>query len=361
MAKQLKNLLNVDFIAGLSKKLRETDPHFNTAGFQKAVFSIDWKAMELKARIRHVAIVMGKFLPYPYPAQIKILLKVAPEIGGLGGLVFPEFVEEFGLEDPITSLNALEILTCYSSGEFAIRPFVRKYPDETLGRIKIWTKHSNEHVRRLCSEGIRPRLPWSSPLQEFKKDPAPVLEILEHLKNDPSEYVRRSVANNLNDIAKDHPAFVLKTAQRWIGKSAASDKLLKHACRTLLKQGNSEALKIFGFKKGANASVKNLRAPKNKLRIGERLPFSFELHNESRSVKQLRVEYIVYFLKNNGSHAKKIFQLSSKKFNPGKTILKRSHSFKDFTTRKHYPGEHHLAIAVNGVEKIKMKFVVHRL
>lgn len=354
----LKNILNADFVCLLAKALKKADRNFDEAGFQYSIIDKNWKQKELKQRIRHISNAMNTFLPYPYRKQLGILLNAAPAFRGLGALVFPDFVEVNGLNDIEASLDALEVLTQYSTGEFAIRPLVMKDEKTVLKRVKQWSKHSNEHVRRLATEGIRPRLPWAAPLPAFKKDPQKVLEILEVLKNDPSEYVRRSVANNLNDITKDHPATVLKTAKRWIGKSEATDKLLKHACRTLLKQGNTEALGIFGFSSKVNASIAKFEIRNAKLKIGDTLLFDFVLNNEAKKAQQLRLEYVVYFMKNNGKHSKKVFQLSSKHFTPGETAIKRTHRFKDFTTRKHYPGEHHLAIAINGVEKAKGKILL---
>ncbi|MCX6312767.1 MAG: DNA alkylation repair protein [Bacteroidetes bacterium] len=351
----LKNILNADFVCLIAKALKKADANFNEGAFQKNIIDNNWSQKELKQRIRFISSTINEFLPYPYRKQIGIILKVAPAFRGLGALVFPDFIEQFGHSDVEISLEALEILTQYSTGEFAIRPLVSKEQAIVLQQIKKWTKHSNEHVRRLCSEGIRPRLPWATPLPQFKKDPKNVLEILELLKNDSSEYVRRSVANNLNDITKDHPLLVLKTAKRWIGKSQETDKLLRHACRTLLKQGNSEALGIFGFSKNANADITKLKFQNSKLKIGDTLEFSLELNNVSKKSQQLRLEYVIYFLKNNGKHSKKVFQLSSKHFESGTTVFKRTHRFKDFTTRKHYPGTHFIAISINGVEKIKAK------
>jgi 3-methyladenine DNA glycosylase AlkC len=354
----LKNMLSADFVCLLAQALKKADREFDEAGFQHAVIDKTWKQKELKQRIRHISTTMHAFLPYAYRKQLGIILKAAPAFRGLGALVFPDFVEVYGVDDLEASLDALEILTQYSTGEFAIRPLILKDQKLVLKRVKEWARHSNEHVRRLATEGIRPRLPWASALPDFKKDPSKLLEILDVLKNDPSEYVRRSVANNLNDITKDHPALVLKTAKRWIGKSEATDKLLKHACRTLLKQGNTEALGIFGFSSNVNASIPKFKIQNSKLKIGDTLTFDFVLKNESKKTQQLRLEYVVYFMKNNGKHSKKVFQLSSKHFAPGETAFKRTHRFKDFTTRKHYPGEHLLAISVNGVEKAKGKILL---
>ena len=358
MPEPLKNYINADLIAQLSKSLKKSDSKFNAAGFEKAVFDKEWKNRELKQRIRHVTNCLNEFLPYPYRKQLTILCEVASGFRGLGALIFPDFVEVYGLNDLDASLDALETLTQYSTGEFAIRPFIGKEQEKVMKRMKEWAKHPNEHVRRLSTEGCRPRLPWASPLPAFKKNPKSVLEILDLLKNDPSEYVRRSVANNLNDIAKDNPELVVKTAKRWYGKNPETNKLIKHGCRTMLKQGDPEVLAIFGFSKTSNASVKNLKTDQNKISIGDTLGFSFEIHNESKKPQSLRVEYIVYFVKSNGSHSKKVFQHSTKDFASGKTKMQKKHKFTDFTTRKHYPGEHHLAIAVNGVEKAKAKVMV---
>ncbi len=354
----LKNMLSADFVCLIAKALKKADKNFDEAGFQHTVIDKTWKQKELKQRIRHISTVMTAFLPYPFRRQLGIILEAAPAFRGLGALVFPDFVEINGMNDTEASLDALEILTQYSTAEFAIRPLISKDQKLVLKRVKEWAKHSNEHVRRLATEGIRPRLPWATPLPDFKKDPSKILEILDILKNDSSEYVRRSVANNLNDITKDHPDVVLKTAKRWIGKTEETDKLLKHACRTLLKQGNTEALGIFGFSSKANASIQKFKIQNPKLKMGDTLMFSFNLTNDSKKAQQLRLEYVVYFMKNNGKHSKKVFQLSSKHFTSGETEFKRTHRFKDFTTRKHYPGEHHIAISINGVEKVKSKILL---
>jgi 3-methyladenine DNA glycosylase AlkC len=356
----LKNILNPDFVCMLAAAFRKADPKFDEQRFQKFILDKTWNQKELKQRIRHISTAINDFLPYPYRKQISIILKVAPAFRGLGALVFPDFMEVNGCKDIETSLEALEILTQYSTSEFAIRPLVSAEQEKVMKQVKKWAQHSNEHVRRLASEGIRPRLPWAAPLPQFKKNPKAVLEILELLKNDPSEYVRRSVANNLNDITKDHPELVLKIAKQWAGKSEETDKLLKHACRTLLKQGNAKALEIFGFSKNANASIEKLKIQNSRLKIGDTLTFSLDVTNQSKKSQQLRLEYVIYFMKNNGKHSKKVFQLSSKHFAPGTISFKRNHRFKDFTTRKHYPGEHILAISVNGVEKVKSKIHLSR-
>jgi 3-methyladenine DNA glycosylase AlkC len=223
--------------------------------------------------------------------------------------------------------------------------------------MKIWAKHKNAHVRRLASEGCRPRLPWAMALPAFKKDPAPILPIIEMLINDESEYVRRSAANNLNDIAKDNPDVVLKFAKSRIGKSAETDKLLKHACRGLLKNGNTEALKIFGFKSNDNIKVKQFKtAPA--VKIGEKLNVKFTVENTNIKPVKLRFEFGVYYLKQKGKLSRKIFKVCENTYKDKIISVERNVSFEDRTVRKHNTGKHKISLIINGVEAAIKEFVV---
>jgi 3-methyladenine DNA glycosylase AlkC len=158
------------------------------------------------------------------------------EDGGLVYIFLPDYIEQYGLEDFESSVKAIENVTRFVSCEFAVRPFILKYGGTMMKKMRTWSLHKSYHVRRLSSEGSRPRLPWAISIPELKKDPSPILPILENLKNDPSEWVRRSVANNLNDIAKDHPGLVIELARKWKGISRETDAIIKHGSRTLLKK-----------------------------------------------------------------------------------------------------------------------------
>jgi len=183
-------------------------------------------------------------------------------------------------------------------------------------------------------------------------DPAPLVPILERLRADPSEMVRRSVANNLNDIAKDHPAFVLTLARRWHGESVAADALLKHACRTLLKRGDAGALRLFGHHDDAQVRVSGFRFAAARLPIGGTLAFSFNVALRQGQTAKLRLDYAVDFVKARGSTSRKVFKIGERTFEPGQRLrIERRHRFTDFTTRRHYPGSHRIAILVNGVER----------
>lgn len=358
MAEQLKNYVSTDFIKDLSTLISKRDKGFDSKTFLKSILNSQWETRELKDRLRHVAETLGPTLSGSYSQQIETLKKVAPQFTGLKGLLFPEFVHLYGLEHFATSVEALKVFTPFSSSEFAIRSFIQKYPKEMMALLEKWAKDPNEHIRRLASEGCRPRLPWSFPLRDFKKDPKPVLRILELLKNDPSLYVRKSVANNLNDISKDHPDLVLKIVKQWIGKSENTDWILKHALRTLLKKGDQRGLELFGVGKVKNVSGRSLQLAKPAFTIGSHLEFTALVENKNRKDVTLRIEYAIHYLKKDGTHSKKVFKISEKIFTPGKHSFKRRHSLKQMTTRKHNPGKHRLDFIINGETQASQNFTL---
>ncbi len=356
MPEKLKNLFfTEDSISSFAISILNFYPEFDKKKFYELVYDKTWKNLELKEKMRHVTKCLHLTLPSDYTEALVILVKSAPEIKGFEAMSLPDFVEVYGMDHWEESLNALGQFTRYSSSEFAIRPFLDKNPELVMHYMKNWAGHENENVRRFASEGCRPRLPWAMALPKFKKDPALILKVLEKLKNDESEFVRKSVANNLNDISKDHPEIVLEVCERWYGKSEKTDWIVKHACRTLLKQGNTRAMRLFGFGDPEHLEIRNLKMDKTTLKIGESLNFSFELINHEDKECKVRLEYAVDFVKANGKHSRKIFQIIEKEYKPGKHILKRKHSFADLSTRKHYHGIHKISIIVNGVEKANIE------
>lgn len=347
------------FFDNLTKAIQKAYGVFDASKFNQLLYDKDWEEKELKARMRHASLCLHQTLPQEYSQAIDILKQVAPQFNDFDGMLFPDFVEVYGVADWQTSIPALELFTQFSSAEFAIRPFIEKYFERTMDQMLEWSTHQNHHVRRLASEGCRPRLPWASPLRMLKKDPSPILPILENLKSDETDYVRRSVANNLNDIAKDHPEVVIKTAKAWFGHSKETNWIVKHACRTLLKQGNPEVLSIFGFQDASNVQVKDLTLTKDTLTIGEELEFSFTIVPDQ--VAKLRIEYGIDYLKANGSSSRKVFQISESEYKADETKeFVKKQSFKNMTTRKHHPGKHSLAIIVNGLEKTKVDFELQK-
>ena len=226
-----------------------------------------------------------------------------------------------------------------------------------MAQMVAWSKHENELVRRLACEGCRPALPWAPAINSFKKDPTPILPILEQLKGDPSLHVRKSVANNLNDISKTHPDLVVKIAKEWYGKNEYTDWIVKHGCRTLLKKGNRDALAIFELHDVTSIDVENFTLWPASISINEDIVFSFSI--SAKEAAKARLEYGIDFVKSNGKRNRKIFKISevSLKENEKRFYLKK-HSFADASTRKHYPGIHTITLIVNGMERGKFDFKI---
>jgi 3-methyladenine DNA glycosylase AlkC len=358
MAEKLKDMFfTVSFVNRLCNAIDVVDSNFNAGQFSTLVFASGWDDLELKQKMRHVTRCLHEILP-DYPTALNILLEVSTQFSGFDSLVFSDYVECYGLEHRDISLPALVQFTKLCSSEFAIRPFLIQDLEDTMKHMLSWADDEDPAVRRLASEGCRPRLPWAMALPQLKKDPQPIFPVLEKLKNDQSETVRRSVANNLNDISKDHPRIVLDICERWTGISEETDRLVKHACRGLLKAGNSRAMLLFGFEDPKHVQIKELELRKTKITFGEELQFSFNLNVESDHASKIRLEYVVHFVKARGNLSAKVFQIREFEYKPGIHKIQRKHLFQDHSTRTHYPGEHFISIIVNGQEKVKKSFVL---
>lgn len=253
------------------------------------------------------------------------------------------YVSLVGMDHFEESMAIQKELTKRFSAEFSIRYFIKKYPEKTMQQMKVWANDKNCHVRRLASEGCRPRLPLSIRLHRFVDDPSEVLQIIELLKFDTHLYVRRSVANNLNDISKDHPDTVISVLTRW-QKEGVDDWLIKHALRTLFKVGNKEALKLCGYSVGNNVICHGLSIKNSEIKLGEKLEFSFSL---SADEGLYMVDYVIHHMKANGKLSPKVFKLSKCKIN-GEKKFNTAHSIRKISTRKYYSGKHLLQIQVNG-------------
>lgn len=359
MAQRLKDLyLTRESVGKLAAAIRIVSQNFEADRFLRDVFNPEWKNLELLGRMHHISRCLGKHLRLPYDQALRVLEKAAPSVQGWEVMVFPDFVEMFGQDDPDRSIPALGFFTRFGSAEFAIRPFLICHPARAMAAMHRWALDPEPKVRRLASEGSRPKLPWAIALPAFKVDPTPVLEILEKLKDDPSEDVRRSVANNLNDISKDHPGVLLDVCRRWMGNSPRTDALLKHACRGLLKKGNREALRRFGFVLRGSAKVEGLLLAKKRVSIGGRLAFGFTLVVGGKERRKIRLEYAIDYAKNSGKTSRKVFHLSEKRHTPGRVPIRREHAFKNLTTRRHYPGQHRITIIVNGRDAASSTFVL---
>jgi 3-methyladenine DNA glycosylase AlkC len=360
MATPLKDRYDQTYIDRLSNTIQHNYHSFNKQQFQFAIFNDMWQDLELKDRMHHIAKTVQLFLPKVYGEAITILKATFSQMNDannmLENMVFQDFVEQFGLDFFEISMDALEHFTQNSSSEFAIRAFILRYPEQTMQQMKKWAGHTHDHVRRLATEGCRPRLPWAIALEQFKTDPTQVVEILELLKDDSSEYVRKSVANNLNDISKDHPTIVQTLARSWLGFSKDRDKLVKHGCRSLLKAGDSTALSLFGYSDVASIQCE-LISCSDHVEQGKFLTFSFTLNSEY-ALGQLRLEYAIDFLRKNGSYSTKVFKISEIMTDDKQRTVQKSHSFKPISTRNYYSGEHFLTIIINGQRLIKQAFIL---
>lgn len=375
MAEPFKNMYNEQFFELFTKDLKLVISDFDAHEFVSQVMDSEWENRELKQRCGHITTILKKFLPADYKDAIAKILELLeyvketrPDFSiiddskfGLTleyGWILDNYVEQYGLDDYETSVKAIEKITQFTSCEFVTHPFILKYPDKMMKQMLAWSKHEHWGVRRLASEGCRPRLPWAMALPNLKKDPAPILPILENLKNDPARFVRLSVANNLNDIAKDNPQTVIDLAKRWKGESQEVDWIIKHGCRTLLKQGNPEVMELFGF--GSiedNISIENFQISTPEVKVGESLEFSFNLLNANNENSKIRLEYAIYYQKANGTLTKKAHKISEKEYAGNSTTqITRKHSFRVVTTRKLHLGLHQVAVIINGNEFEKHDF-----
>ena len=361
MAEPLKNLFSAEVIRAMAHVLERIDRFDRGIFEQVALAGLD--DLEMMARAAQITQAMKASIPGDFEETLPALFDVLhpdysneldgspPDARGLRGwslVPVGSFVAENGLDRPQESLRFLAEMTKRFSAEFAVRPFFRDHPDKTLNAAMTWASDADHHVRRLASEGSRPRLPWGIRLQDFVRDPAPVLPILQALRDDPSEYVRRSVANNLNDIAKDHPKLVNQIAAGWMdGADRNRQRLVKHACRSLIKSGDPDTLAIFGFGKPEQVEV-TLDATKSVV-LGDCLNVSVTLHNTAPQPLAALIDLAVGFRKADGRLSPKVFKWTETELAArAVTELTKSLPLRPVTTRVHYPGEHSIAVQVNG-------------
>lgn len=358
MAEPLKNQFGPDVPRKIAGMISAVFPQFPAEAF--ILDALDgYESLELLDRGRKIAAAMRRHLPSRYDEAARILLaSLGPRLektdkfGMATFLYLPHiyFVAEYGLNHFEASMEAQYELTQRFTAEYSIRAFLVRYPEATLMRLRDWARDPNPHVRRLVSEGTRPRLPWAIRLREFQKDPGPVLALLELLKDDPELYVRRSVANNLNDIGKDHPSVIVETARKWmIDASEERRWLVRHALRSAVKRGDRGALEILGFGEGSTVSIDDLRVTPVPAVIGKSATITVELTNTGNQSQSILVDLRIHFVKGNGRTSPKVFKLKALDIEPGGRMkLTRTISLAEMTTRKHYPGVHGVDVVVNG-------------
>ena len=354
MAELLKHRLAKTAIERIASVLSRIHPQFAASDFiQQSLDGLD--ALELKERVQHIITVLAQHFSPDFAETAQVLQQVPAhwqtntEQGDYGFAAWPliDYVAVYGLKHPEIALQTLKILTPLFTAEFAIRPFLHLHFDVTYSYLQAWAKDENPHVRRLASEGCRPRLPWGQRVPYLMKSPDVIIAVLEQLKDDDSDYVRRSVANNLNDISKDYPDVVVTLAQKWLAKPTAHRQaIIKRATRGLVKSGHADALAMLGYSQAFNLQNVSFSLNKTEISMDEtvQLSLSFLL----LEAQNLVIDYALHLPRANGKKSVKVFKWKTGLLAAGQHQLSQNYTFKVITTRRYYLGEHDFEVLVNG-------------
>ncbi len=378
MAEPFKEFLNAPLVRHAARHLQSLDARFDARRFERAVVP-QLPALELKARALCIADALAEHLPTDFgdatdlltralasaPANVDAVMgdaALATSREGLSGwILWPvgEYVARRGVQEPERALTFLHAMTQRFTAEFAIRPLIVAHEELVLDCLHRWVHDPSAHVRRLVSEGTRPRLPWGLQLKRFIADPSPCLPLIEQLVDDSSEYVRRSVANHLNDIAKDHPDRVVAFVTRHLPDASDTRRaLLRHASRTLIKQGHPAALDAWGHGTPFRGQAALTLSPR-RIALGQAVMLEAQLTSTSRSPQELVVDYVVHHVKANGETSPKVFKGWRLTLAPGETrVLTRKHNVKPITTRRYYAGRHEIALQINGKDVARDAFTL---
>ncbi|HJO65502.1 MAG TPA: DNA alkylation repair protein [Sphingomonas sanguinis] len=345
----MKDILGPTALRVIADAGMAASPLFDRAAFlDTATQGLD--ALSVMARVRHIADALHGALPGDYPHALAVLRAMGPRLThGFQGFALAEYVARYGLHDVDASMEALADLTRHGSAEFAIRPFLAHDSARVLAQMRAWAEHPNEHVRRLASEGARPRLPWGSRVPALKDDPTLAAPILERLKADPSLYVRKSVANHLNDIGKDRPDWLVERMAGWSRDDPRTAWIIRHALRSRIKQGDPAALAIVGARADVAVTVTDFAITPASIRLGETIAITAALNSNAESEQRLVVDYRVHYARANGRTAAKVFKWKSFDLAAGACVsLATRQVIRDFSTRRHHPGRHEIELLVNG-------------
>lgn len=367
MAEPLKHILSAEVVRAIARDLAHAHPSLSRSHFIDACLN-GLDRLELAARATHIADAMHRYLPRPFSVAADVLVaalgsEAARDGSGVETLrywPYASFVQKYGLEDFEAAMAAQYEITKRFSAEFCIRAFLVRHPERTYARLLDWARDESVHVRRLVSEGTRPRLPWAPRLRAFQQDPRPVIRLLELLKDDPERYVQRSVANNLNDISKDHPDLAVEVCRRWMtGGSSHREWIVKHALRSLVKKSHRGALETLGVGSRPDVSIGAVRLAPRGVKLGGELRFSFEIVSTGKRSQELLIDYAVHFVKASGATRPKVFKLRRIVLPPAaRVVLASAVSFADMTTRRHYPGRHRVDALINGIAHVLAEFEV---
>lgn len=357
----LKEIFNAERIRHIADETRAVFPAFDTGHFV-TLCRDGLDELSLMARMRRVTEALHATLPDDYRTALDVLHHLAPRLNNsFVTMALPDFVALYGEGDFELSMEALKFFTTFGSSEFAVRHFLRRDLSRTLRVMEHWARDEDEHVRRLASEGSRPRLPWSFKLDAVIADPSLTAAIIDRLKADPSRYVRKSVANHLNDVAKDNPDWVLARIEGWPRDNAATTWITRHALRTLVKRGDRRALTILGAGEVADIDVVDFTVAPRTIALGETITLSIALRSAAARHQRLVVDYAVHYVKKSGATAAKVFKLRTIDLAPGETVkIVHRQTVRDFTTRIHHTGRHTVELLVNGLVLAADAFVLGR-
>ena len=374
MPEPFKNFFNPKMIAQMGEHLAGADASFDKKTFVKLACD-GLELLELRQRSDRIRDALIATLPEDFrkacqtmtgslhPVDDSELGDMSMDDKGIRGwpiMPMGDVVAHRGLEDFDFAMDVLAEMTKRFSAEFAVRAFFNYDPPAAMAKAMNWANDDNFHIRRLASEGSRPRLPWGTQIPQFIEDPGPLMPLLDKLKDDPEEYVRRSVANNINDIAKDHPDLVARIAKDWAKKGDTNrTRLIRHACRTLIKNGHQPTLAALGYGK-PKLELTALTLSNDKVKVGQTLEFNIELRSKASAKQPLIIDYAIHYLMANGKQSAKVYKWKQMDLKAGKTIsVAKKHNIKPITTRVFYPGTHALEIQINGQKFAKREFELH--
>ena len=345
----LKEIFNAERLQHIATEMTAVYPEFDAKAFLKLART-GLAELSVMQRMARVSECLHAVLPLDFEASLEVLRALAPRLNsGFVSMCLPHYVATYGADRFDVSMDALKYFTAFGSSEFAIRHFLRSDIERSLQLMHDWSLDDNEHVRRLASEGCRPRLPWSFRLEKIQADPNLAASILDNLKADTSLYVRKSVANHLNDITKDHPDWVLDLIEGWSLDNKHTAWIAKHALRSLIKQGNQRALAIIGAGGKPEVEIIDVRVHPAVIGLGEKITLSFAVKSTVADSQRLVIDYAIDYVKANGSTSAKVFKLKGLTLpGNGTEQLSRGQHIKELTTRRHYAGRHAVHIMVNG-------------
>ncbi len=370
-----KDHIDAALVARLADAFARVDPAFPADRFTEA--ALDGLApLELKARVGHVARALQRALPERFVDAARVVdgvLALPPDhdghpggLTGWDGWPLAEWVALAGRGDPGVALDLLSRVTRLASGEFAIRGFIDDDPETVLALLATWLDDDDEHVRRLVTEGTRPKLPWAPKLAVAAADPGFAVGLLDRVVDDDSEYVRRSVSNHLNDLCRVAPDLALDVATRWTERGRAAggeteariDWVVRRGIRTLVKAGDPEAMRLLGHEPDLDVEV-TFEVLTPQVDFGGQVEWRCRIESRESAPRRVVVDYAIHWVRANGSTGRKVFKWTTAELAPGATLtLERRHRIVPITTRTYYSGVHVVEVQLNGVVVAAGEFVL---